>query len=83
MSIFGYFDDPTSDTPTFDPGLEVDCCFCKQKLNHPEFEIKTISLYRPGDNMSYFYRSHKNCYENALPIDIQKIESFVVDAVEV
>jgi hypothetical protein len=75
---FGYFDSPEQTKPAFDPGIEIDCIICREKLSSP---TKTISLMREdrGDNRSYFYRVHAGCY---LLLDeelITEIESVVID----
>lgn len=74
--IFGFFDSAEDEIPTHDPGLETNCPICGNKLEHP---IKTISLMREGDNKSYFYRTHKSCYENMAASEISLIEGSLID----
>ena len=74
--IFGYFDDPSQDEPTFDPGLGVKCPLCLESLTRP---MKTISLMSIGDDRSYFYRVHKACYENAPADEIADVEGALID----
>lgn len=75
--IFGYFDNPLfSDVPSHDPGLETICPLCADKLKRP---VKTISLMRENDPKSYFYRTHKSCYENASEDEIMRVESSLID----
>lgn len=76
MSVFGFFDKADQITPAFDPGLDVLCPFCLRQLSAP---MKTISFWLPGDARSYFYRSHKACYEGATPEAISQIESAQID----
>lgn len=75
IDIFGWFSD-TGIIPEHDPGLGVNCIFCGKKLSSP---IKTISLMKDGDNKSYFYRSHKDCYEQLSNNEITEIESSLID----
>lgn len=75
-SIFGYFDKET-EFPTFDPGMNTPCPYCMRLLERP---VKTISLMKPGDARSYFYRAHKKCHEYATPQEIQWFESTLIDS---
>lgn len=75
--IFGYFLSPYEDTPNHDPGLDTICPICAKQLNKP---LKTISLMKMGDNKSYFYRTHKDCYDNADPDNILDIESSLINS---
>jgi hypothetical protein len=74
--IFGWFDYPGQEEPTHDPGLKTICPICVGQLNAP---VKTISFLKDGDNRSYFYRTHKSCYESANTEDIIAIESSIID----
>lgn len=74
--IFGWFDYSGQSEPTHDPGLETICPICAKQLTKP---VKTISLLKDGDNRSYFYRTHKPCYEMASENDIWAIESSLID----
>lgn len=64
--LIGYFAD-NSDAPTFDPGPDVVCILCFTPLNHPIREIVTSSFSAFFDHAerSYFYRAHKDCYDQA------------------
>lgn len=73
--IFGWFDN-LSDNPAHDPGLEGICLVCAKKLSKP---VKTISLIKEGDNRSFFYRTHKDCYESLEKEDITNLESSLID----
>jgi hypothetical protein len=79
MNIYGYFDDAKQEKPSFDPGLEVGCPFCNEKINNGagDTKISTISVWKPGDTRSYFYRAHKKCYGSADPLKVQEIDSVV------
>lgn len=74
--VFGYYDSPEATQPAHDPGLAAICLICGKKLELP---VKTISLMKEGDIRSYFYRTHKACYENANPADICLLESSLID----
>ena len=74
--LFGYFETAESQFPDYDPGLDVECIICFKKLSAP---LNTISLYNPKDPRSYFYRTHKNCYESATPEEITAYESTLID----
>lgn len=72
--MFGYFDDPHSESPDYDPGLDVDCPVCERSIR--KGDVKTVSFMAPGDGRSYFYRIHKDC---ATPEREQEIESLIID----
>lgn len=75
--VFGWFDDPFSETPTHDPGVENGICpICSKGLNRP---VKTISLMKDRDSRSYFYRAHKDCYENLSEEDVTQLDISLID----
>jgi hypothetical protein len=76
--IFGFFDSPEQTTPAHDPGLETICPICAKKLSPP---YKTISLKKRGDKKSYFYRTHKGCYEGETPENILELESSLINSI--
>ena len=78
-TLFGYFDDEASETPAFDPGMNTLCPHCLRMLERP---VKTISLMKPGDGRSYFYRAHKACHERATAQDVQRFESTLIDSLQ-
>ena len=77
-NLIGRFDD-TSDTPTFDPGLNVPCVVCAKQLSRP---MKSISLMAEGGSSSYFFRVHKECWENLDDREQWLIESSIIDSVK-
>lgn len=74
--IYGYFTQANQDVPEYDPGLNVNCPICNQLLSAP---MKTISVMLEGDSRSFFYRTHKPCYENLSEEEVTKLDSLVVD----
>jgi hypothetical protein len=74
--IFGYYENPTDEKPAHDPGLNTICVICAKPLSVP---LKTISLMKDKDTKSYFYRCHKECYERLSELDINLIESSLID----
>lgn len=77
--VFGWFDKPENEQPTHDPGLAAICPICGKQLEKP---IKTISLMKQGDSKSYFYRTHKTCYDNLSEEEICQIESSLIDPLD-
>ena len=77
MSIFGFYERADQTEPSYDPGLNVPCPFCLQKLERP---VHTVSLMLPGDSRSFFYRSHRQCRHSATPRQIMEIESSLIDS---
>lgn len=77
ISIFGYYDDEAQERPTYDPKLSALCPHCLTQLALP---VRTTSLMIPGDERSFFYRSHKACDEGATPAAIEQIEGALIDS---
>jgi hypothetical protein len=78
LQLYGYFTDK-SDKPAYDPGLDVPCIYCRQKLELP---VRSYSLMVPGHNRSYFYRVHRACAEQmeASGEDIH-YDSLIIDSI--
>lgn len=76
LNPFGYFED-ASDTPAFDPGLDIDCPICHTKLSPL---LRAFSFMVPGDSRSYFFRTHQACAE-LHPEMVADVESSLVDAI--
>jgi hypothetical protein len=75
--LFGYFNDGEQ-TPAYDPGLDVSCIYCQNKLSYP---MKTISLMKDGDIKSYFYRIHSGCYMQMTSEEVIDYESSLIDKI--
>jgi hypothetical protein len=75
--IFGYFNSPEDEIPAHDPGTNTVCPICTNKLSPP---LKTISIMKRHDIKSYFYRTHKACYESISQDEITNIESSLIDS---
>lgn len=73
---YGYFLNASQEVPEYDPGLNVNCPICEALLSSP---MKTISVLLVGDDRSFFYRTHKACYENLTEDEQTKLDSLVVD----
>lgn len=73
---FGYYISRYSEKPDYDPGTDMECLLCNKPLSEP---MKTISFMRPGSFKSYFWRAHKDCYENADSDQIGEIEGTIID----
>jgi hypothetical protein len=76
--VFGWFDDPAATKPAHDPGIATGkCAACGQGLQLP---VKTISLMPEGGSRSYFFRAHKDCWENLDVAERAEIEGALIDA---
>lgn len=78
LPMFGYFTAPEQTEPVYDPGLEVNCPACNQRLSRP---MVTPSLMVPGDSRSYFYRMHKACSDSITPEQESNIDGLLIDAI--
>ena len=70
--LVGYFDAPEQTKPAFDPGVDVPCPGCVEKLSDP---MRTDSIF-PIGNKSYFFRFHKKCANRK---GTRRLEAFIVD----
>ena len=78
-SIYGYFDEPGQATPTYDPGLDVDCPFCGEKLTE---DYLSHSIMPMDWHRSYFYRYHeKHAKEPNFDERQQEIDDTFIDKV--
>lgn len=75
--IFWYFEWNTS-VPTYDPWLDAPCIFCWGKL---PYQKKTISIIKPWDSRSYFYRCCKDCYDSRTEEETNLYESSLIDKI--
>jgi hypothetical protein len=80
---YGYFDDPSQQEPAYDPGLKINCPICETPLNYPANKVKTICLmpYQAGSTRSYFYRTHKDCFDALSPEEQTNLDSQIIDVV--
>jgi len=82
--IFGYYDEPTQTKPAHDPGPDGLCPVCcslvgKHSIDNP---VKTISLAVEDlkrRTRSFFFRTHRNCWDSTSPHNRMLIESSVID----
>lgn len=79
--VFGYFENDTDEVPAHDPGLDATCPFCGNQLIAPRKTISLALKKKENRDRSYFYRTHKACYENLSEGDITDIESSLIDAI--
>lgn len=75
MNVVGYFDRP-GDEPAFDPGLDVPDIVCWQPLRDKP-RVTVCLMWLDGDR-SYFFRSHKECWEALSPSEQQRYEESVL-----
>jgi hypothetical protein len=59
--FFGWFDDASQVTPSYDPPRNAPCLFCGARINATD--VRTHSLMYRGEYAarSYFYRTHRTC----------------------
>lgn len=78
MPQYGHFTDAAQTRPSYDPGLDIECPVCGKRLSPP---LKTISLMLPGDERSYFYRTHKGCYDGLSEEGRTRVDGLLIDAI--
>lgn len=75
--LVGFFEE-ADQVPVYDPGILVPCLICGQRLSAP---IKTINLMPEDGLRSYFYRVHKDCFENLTCQQAMDLDSSIIDQV--
>lgn len=62
-AFYGWFDDETQTTPSYEPPRDAPCLFCGFKIHADD--VRTHSLMYVGQYAarSYFYRTHRTCSE--------------------
>lgn len=78
--FYGYFEDPKSEVPDYDPPHDAPCLFCGQPIH--EGDVRTHSLmYTTASyaHRSYFYRTHRTCAETDLTHT--KMDGFILDMI--
>lgn len=73
MRNLGYYTQPNQTTPEFDPGIDIPCPCCGITLGR-ETPLRTISLRRMADPVSYFYRTHRACHERLTPPELEALD---------
>ena len=75
----GYFNDENQMEPAFNPSINESICpFCGESLAKDGVPLKTISFLKESSPKSYFYRCHKNCYEEN-DQKVNYVEGFLVE----
>jgi hypothetical protein len=62
IKLWGWFDDGTQGTPSYDPPYDAPCPYCFAPIH--EDDVRTHSLMMAGPRYakrSYFYRTHATC----------------------
>ena len=72
MTLVGYFDTSGAKEPAFDPGLDVPDIVCWKPLR--DKPRVTVSLAWLDGDRSYFFRSHKECWEGLSSSEQQRYE---------
>lgn len=82
----GWFDHVDQTTPEHDPGPEAPCPGCVRPVGRHSQEnpLKTISVMAIAPGMprsSFFFRTHKKCWEDLSDRERSLVESSVIDRV--
>lgn len=78
--FYGYFEDPSSEKPDYDPPKDAPCPFCGKSIT-PD-DVRTHSLMYGSQQYakrSYFYRTHRSCDERAPTVTA--MDGFVFDMI--
>lgn len=81
QQIYGYFEDPASETPDYDPPHDAPCLFCGTPVQAGD--VRTHSLMYAGQSYakrSYFYRTHRTCADKDLTHTA--MDDFVLSMIE-
>lgn len=78
--FYGWYDDPEQprEKPSHEPPRDGACLYCGKPIS-PE-DVRTHSLMYAGPvyaKRSYFYRTHRTCYENSK----EGMDDFILDMI--
>lgn len=76
----GWFAD-AGEVPEHDPKEKGLCPVCAKQVgkHNAENPLKTISIMKIGDNRSFFFRTHKFCWQSIDEDEQNAIESSIID----
>lgn len=78
--FLGYYEGAEQE-PTVDPGLDIDCFVCIKPLKDKR-RSTTSFVASTGGARSYFFRTHKECWDNLSESDRLMYEGSFVDNLE-
>jgi hypothetical protein len=61
--FYGWFDDASQTTPTYDPPHDAPCLFCGLQLRADDVRTHSLMFQDAYGPRSYFYRTHRTCAE--------------------
>ena len=84
--IFGWFDSPEQTTPAHDPGPSALCVICnfpveRHSMDNPLVTVSLAVYDKRFREKSYFFRAHKNCWNNISEHEQSCVESSLIDKI--
>jgi hypothetical protein len=77
--FYGYFEDPASAVPDYDPPHDAPCPFCGHPISPDDVRTHSMMYTTPSyAKRSYFYRTHRTCAEKETDT---AMDNFVLDMI--
>lgn len=76
----GWYDAPEAAFPAYDPGSDCPCIVCMGPLTRPMVTISLAHENPAQRKYSFFFRAHKQCWQELSEKEQNLIESSVIDA---
>lgn len=81
MRLWGWFDDGSQSTPSYDPPHDAPCPYCFAPIS--EDDVRTHGIMMAGRHYakrSYFYRTHSTC--DYLAVSSAGMDGRIFDAID-
>lgn len=79
-SHIGWYDSPDATCPAYDPGSDCPCIVCMEPLTRPMVTVSLAHENPAQRKYSFFFRAHKQCWQDLSDKEHHLIESAVIDA---
>lgn len=76
--FYGWFDDASQTTPTYEPPRDAGCPFCGFPITPDDVRTHSLMYQAPSyAKRSYFYRTHRTCDDNSK----EGMDGFILDMI--
>lgn len=79
QKIYGYYDKRGQVDPTVDVAHEAPCLCCGSPVTPAD--VVTISMMPVGGTRSFFYRTHRTCFDAMTGEQREEIDRVVIDSI--
>jgi hypothetical protein len=80
--FYGWFDDATQTTATYDPPHDAPCPFCGCKITANDVRTHNMAMGGQYAPRSYFYRTHRTCSDTDKTVGHTAMDEFIFTMIE-